>query len=130
MLLHAGEVVQAVRTRRRSSAVLRSVSAVDQTVASPRPDPGRRRAEQLEEGRGVLVLVPPVQQLLRPGVDHIRWCYLERDCKYSECQQKDLCGYPECRKGVSLEKKLTHLLLVTVDKEVTRQEALVLYKDT
>ncbi|KAK1660655.1 hypothetical protein QYE76_048814 [Lolium multiflorum] len=41
---HAGEVVHGVRTWRRSAAVLRSVADVDQTVASPHPAPGRRRA--------------------------------------------------------------------------------------
>ncbi|XP_071678149.1 uncharacterized protein [Lolium perenne] len=62
VLLHAGEVVQDVRTWRRSSAVLHSVLAVDQTVASPPSAPGRLRAGMSSSRRGedlkVVLAVP------------------------------------------------------------------------
>nr|XP_051195624.1 uncharacterized protein LOC127308757 [Lolium perenne] len=44
-----------------------------------RPAPGRRRAEE-----------QPVPELLRPGVGHIRWCYLERGCKFSGILSSDI----------------------------------------
>ena len=92
-LLHAGDVMPAVRTRWRSSALLRSVSAILLTVdlvhcsrTSPCkcgiqiPKPNHCVpliqfsslkncffADQQETERGVVVLVTPVVLLLRPG---------------------------------------------------------------